>query len=116
MTRFERLTYAGCAALFMLGVSLVAANAGEMVASFYGSESGSRTASGRPFRSHEMTAAHKTLPFGTRLRVCYRGCVVVTVTDRGPFIRGRHLDLSSGAAKVIGMHGVGVARVSVERL
>lgn len=116
MIRFERIAYSACVALFALGATLVAANSGEMVASFYGSESGTLTASGRRFRPHEMTAAHKTLPFGTRLRVCYRGCVVVIVTDRGPFIRGRELDLSSGAAKAIGMQAVGVARVKVDRL
>jgi rare lipoprotein A len=87
-----------------------------MVASYYGSESGNRTANGERFNPHGLTAAHRTLPFGTRLRVCYRGCVVVRVNDRGPFVRGRSLDLSHGAARAIGMLGVGVARVSVERV
>jgi rare lipoprotein A len=87
-----------------------------MVASFYGSESGKRTASGARFNPNGLTAAHKTLPFGTRLRVCYRGCADVTVTDRGPFVRGRQLDISNGAARVIGLTGPGVARVTVERL
>lgn len=87
-----------------------------MVASYYGSESGHRTASGERFNPNGMTAAHRTLPFGTRLRVCYHGCVVVRISDRGPFIRGRQLDLSKGAAARIGMLGRGVARVTVERL
>lgn len=87
-----------------------------MVASFYGAESGKRTASGARFNPNGLTAAHKTLPFGTRLRVCYRGCADVTVTDRGPFVRGRQLDISHGAARVIGLTGPGVARVTVERL
>lgn len=87
-----------------------------MVASYYGSESGNRTASGERFRPSGLTAAHRTLPFGTRLRVCYRGCVVVRVNDRGPFIKGRQLDLSRGAARRIGLTHVGVARVQVERL
>ena len=87
-----------------------------MVASYYGSESGNRTASGERFNPNGMTAAHRTLPFGTRLRVCYRGCVVVRVNDRGPFVRGRQLDLSKGAARAIGMLGRGVARVTVERI
>lgn len=87
-----------------------------MLASYYGSESGNRTANGERFRPNGLTAAHRTLPFGTRLRVCYRGCVVVRVNDRGPFVRGRSLDLSKGAARAIGMLGVGVARVSVERV
>jgi rare lipoprotein A len=84
-----------------------------MRASYYGSESGNRTASGERFHPNGMTAAHRSLPFGTRLRVCYRGCVVVRVTDRGPFIRGRSLDLSAGAARVIGLTKVGVANVEV---
>jgi rare lipoprotein A len=87
-----------------------------MIASYYGSESGNRTASGERFNPNGLTAAHRTLPFGTRLRVCYRGCVVVRISDRGPFIRGRSLDLSKGAARAIGMLRVGVARVHVERL
>jgi rare lipoprotein A len=88
-----------------------------MVASFYGSESGSRTASGARFHPNGLTAAHRTLPFGTRLRVCYRGCVDVVVNDRGPakWTR-RSLDLSRGAAAQIGMIQQGVATVQVERL
>ena len=92
------------------------AYADSMVASYYGSESGNRTANGERFNPHGLTAAHRTLPFGTRLRVCYHGCVVVRVNDRGPFIRGRQLDLSRGAAARIGMLGRGVARVQVERV
>ena len=84
------------------------------MASFYGNESGTRTASGQRFNQNAMTAAHRSLPFGTKLRVCYRGCVVVTINDRGPFIRGRVLDLSKGAARVIGLTGRGVGRVTAE--
>lgn len=91
------------------------ARAEAMVASFYGSESGSRTASGERFHPGGMTAAHRTLPFGTRLRVCRHGCVVVTVNDRGPFVRGRQLDLAEGAARAIGLTGAGVGRVDVSR-
>jgi rare lipoprotein A len=55
-----------------------------------------------------MTAAHRTLPFGTRLTVCHRGdCVVVRINDRGPFVRGRHIDLSPAAARAIGLEDVG---------
>lgn len=92
-----------------------AARSETMVASYYGSESGHRTASGEVFHPNGMTAAHRTLAFGTRLRVC-RGerCVSVRVNDRGPFIRGRQLDLAEGAARAIGLPGVG--RVDVERL
>jgi rare lipoprotein A len=62
-----------------------------------------------------MTAAHRHLPIGTRLRVTHGSrSVVVTVNDRGPFIRGRVLDLSKGAARVIGLTGRGVGRVVAE--
>jgi rare lipoprotein A len=85
------------------------------VASFYGNESGSRTASGQRFNQNAMTAAHRSLPFGTKLRVTHRGqSVVVTVNDRGPFVRGRVLDLSTGAARAIGLTGAGVGRVTAE--
>jgi rare lipoprotein A len=85
------------------------------VASFYGNESGSKTASGQRFNQNALTAAHRTLPFGTKLRVT-RGdrSVVVTINDRGPFIRGRVLDLSTGAARAIGLTGAGVGRVNAE--
>jgi peptidoglycan lytic transglycosylase len=84
-------------------------------ASYYGNESGSRTASGQRFNQNAMTAAHRSLPFGTKLRVTHRGqSVVVTVNDRGPFIRGRVLDLSKGAARAIGLTGAGVGHVTAE--
>jgi rare lipoprotein A len=78
------------------------------VASYYGNESGSRTASGQHFNQNAMTAAHRSLPFGTRLKVTHGDrSVVVTINDRGPFVRGRVLDLSKGAARAIGLGGVG---------
>jgi rare lipoprotein A len=84
-------------------------------ASFYGNESGSRTASGQRFNQNAMTAAHRSLPFGTKLRVTHRGqSVVVTINDRGPFIRGRVLDLSKGAARAIGLTGAGVGHITAE--
>jgi rare lipoprotein A len=83
------------------------------IASFYGNESGSRTASGQRFDQNAMTCAHRSLPFGTKLRVSHGSrSVVVTVNDRGPFVRGRVLDLSKGAARVLGLGGVG--RVTAE--
>lgn len=105
-----------CALAFAFGASR--AHACEMmVASHYGAESGSVTANGERFTGKAMTAAHKTLPFNTRLKVTYRGrSVVVRINDRGPFIRGRQLDLSTGAARKIGMAKVGVATVCVTRL
>ena len=84
-------------------------------ASYYGNESGSRTASGQRFNQNAMTAAHRSLPFGTKLRVTHRGqSVVVTINDRGPFIKGRVLDLSTGAARAIGLTGAGVGHVTAE--
>ena len=85
------------------------------MASFYGNESGSRTASGQRFNQNAMTCAHRSLPFGTKLRVTHGGqSVVVTVNDRGPFVRGRVLDLSTGAARAIGLTGAGVGKVTAE--
>jgi rare lipoprotein A len=87
------------------------------VASFYGNESGSKTASGQRFNQNLMTAAHRSLPFGTRLRVTHGGrSVVVTVNDRGPFIRGRVLDLSTGAARAVGLTSAGVGRITAEMI
>ena len=85
------------------------------MASYYGNESGSRTASGARFNQNAMTAAHRSLPFGTKLRVTHGGqSVIVTINDRGPFVRGRVLDLSTGAARAIGLTGAGVGRVTAE--
>ena len=85
------------------------------MASFYGNESGSKTASGQRFNQNAMTAAHKSLPFGTKLRVTHGGqSVVVTINDRGPFIKGRVLDLSTGAARAIGLTSRGVGHVTAE--
>jgi rare lipoprotein A len=85
------------------------------MASYYGNESGSKTASGQRFNQNALTAAHRTLPFGTKLRVTHGGrSVVVTINDRGPFVRGRVLDLSTAAARVVGLTGAGVGRVTAE--
>lgn len=75
-----------------------------------------RVASGGWFNPNAMTAAHKTLPFGTRVRVTNQrngSSVVVTINDRGPYVAGRIIDLSSAAAGVIGMKSSGVAPVRV---
>jgi len=78
------------------------------VASMYGNESGSKTASGQRFNENAMTCAHRSLPFGTKLRVSHGGrSIIVTVNDRGPFVRGRVLDLSTGAARALGLSGLG---------
>lgn len=87
------------------------------IASFYGNESGNQTASGERFNENAMTAAHRSLPFGTRLRVHHRGkSVVVRINDRGPFIKGRVLDLSKGAARAIGLTASGIGHVTAEIL
>jgi rare lipoprotein A len=73
-------------------------------------------ASGGRFNPNAMTAAHKTLPFGTKVRVTNRNngrSVVVTINDRGPYIKGRIIDLSKAAAGRVGMTATGVAPVSV---
>jgi rare lipoprotein A len=118
-----RIIFGIVAAFCLLAASPVLAGRvqckGEMVgASWYGPGfDGRRTASGGIFHQGAMTAAHKTLPFGTRLRVTYRKrSVVVTINDRGPYVRGRSLDLSKGAASHIGLIGPGSGKVCMERL
>ncbi len=103
---------------FMLPLHAFAGeNCSNMVASYYGAESGSRTADGSFFDGTQLVAAHKTMKFGTKLRVTYQGkSVVVTVRDRGPFVKGRDLDLSHAAARQIGLTQPGVATVLVCRL
>ena len=88
-----------------------------MLSSWYGPGfHGRLTANGERYDMHGNSAAHKTLRFGTKLRVCLEGCVDVVVNDRGPFIGARELDLSYGAAKSIGLIKPGVANVSVTYL
>ena len=85
------------------------------IASFYKYEA--KTASGEQFNPSALTAAHRTLPFGTRLRVTNVATgqsVTVRVNDRGPFIPGRVVDVSHSAAKVLGMIDRGVAQVKLE--
>lgn len=84
-------------------------NGGQRIISAYYWE-GRHTASGEPFNPNGMTAAHRTLPFGTRLTVSNPRTgrsVTVVINDRGPYVRGVSLDLSIAAAKAIGMHGTG---------
>jgi rare lipoprotein A len=86
---------------------------GTAVASWYGAESGPLTASGERFDARALTAAHRTLPFGTHVRVCANNrCIVVRINDRGPFVKGRDIDLSQGAARMLGISGV--SQVSFE--
>ncbi|TRD12359.1 septal ring lytic transglycosylase RlpA family protein [Erythrobacter insulae] len=93
-------------------------NLGTGVASYYGRRfHGRLTANGERFNMNAMTAAHKTLPFGTKVRVINARngrSVVVRINDRGPFIRGRTIDLSRGAARKLGMISRGHASVKME--
>jgi rare lipoprotein A (peptidoglycan hydrolase) len=94
--------------------STYSCDSGKMLRSAYYWQ-GRRTASGEPFNPDGLTAAHRTLPFGTKLTVTNPRTgksVVVEVNDRGPFTRGLHLDLSRGAARAIGLKGTGTVCVS----
>lgn len=89
-------------------------------ASWYGQRHhGRRTASGERFDQHALTAAHRSLPFGSRVKVTHlrsQRSVVVRINDRGPYGRGRIIDLSRAAAERLGMLRSGVAPVRVERI
>jgi rare lipoprotein A len=92
-----------------------AAIASQGVASFY--TEGQQTANGEKFDTHDLTAAHPTLPFGTRLRVTNVATgrsVTVRVNDRGPYVRGRIVDVSYSAANALGMVGSGTAKVKLD--
>ena len=102
--------------LLVLGAaafSSVTANAQSGIASVY---SGGRTANGEYAHAGRLTAAHRTLPFGTRVRVTNRRngrSVVVRINDRGPFIRGRVIDLTPAAARAIGFNGLAQVSLAV---
>ena len=88
------------------------------VASVYGGPDGrcgSRTANGERVNCAAMTAAHRTLPFGAEVKVCHNGCVVVRINDRGPFVSGRHIDLTPAAAHAIGLDDIGHVTMALER-
>ena len=104
----------GIAAAGAILIGAPAASAQSMLTSWYGSYfHGRQTANGELFNMYGNTAAHKTLPFNTKLLVCYEGCAVVRVNDRGPYIGARELDLSYGAAEQIGLIWPGVAYTMV---
>ena len=90
------------------------------MASYYGNElAGNRTASGERFDPRGLTAAHRSLPFGSMVRVTNVSngdSVIVRINDRGPFSRGRVIDISHAAARQIGMHRSGTARVKLALL
>lgn len=96
----------GLGLLSVFGAETASAQCGK--ASWYAL--GSKTASGERMRPLALTAAHRSLPFGTRVKVTNKSTgrsVVVRINDRGPFIKGRFIDLSKGAARSIGMGGIG---------
>lgn len=105
--------------LFLL-FTTVTANAQCGIASWYGGKSdglhGKRTASGEIFNTNSMTAAHRTLPFGTKVKVTTPkgNSVTVKINDRGPFHKGRIIDLSRAAANKLGIDGVG--KVCIKKL
>lgn len=90
----------------------------EGICSYYGPKfHGKRTASGEKFDMYQLTAAHKTLPFATRIKVINLDngkSVIVKINDRGPFVKGRILDLSYAAAKKIDMINQGTARIRID--
>jgi len=94
----------------------VAAQAQTGLASVYSTREGSsRTASGIPLRDGALTAAHKTLPLGSRVRVTNlrnHRSIVVMITDRGPFVRGRIIDLTPAGARALGMDGLALVSVN----
>lgn len=94
--------------VILLGLYSTPSLAGTVHASWYGPGfHGKQTASGEIFNQNDMTAAHKTLPFGTIVKVSYNGkSIKVRINDRGPFIKGRTIDLSKAAAQKIGCDGV----------
>ena len=105
--------------LFLFILPLQAVEFGK--ASYYTirSNHGTRTASGIPLNDSKLTAAHRTLKFGTQVKViCLntRKEALVTITDRGPFTKGRVIDLSYAAAKKLGIEKKGVTRVKIEKI
>lgn len=105
----------GALAILALALSVAIASAQDGIASVYSTSEGTRTASGRKLDNHALTAAHRSLPFGTNARVTNKRngrSVVVTITDRGPFVRGRIIDLTPAGARALAFNGL--ARVHLE--
>jgi hypothetical protein len=95
---------------------LVGSAAHAEVASIYGGRDGlcgHKTASGERLNCTAMTAAHRRYAFGTHVRVCHSGCVTVRINDRGPWVRGRDIDLSPAAARAIGLYTTGHVTMAV---
>ena len=111
----QRALYVVGAFVLALSIAVMAsakADAAPTTASWYGPGfAGQPTASGEPFNPQALTAAHKTLPFGTQVRICDDACAVVTINDRGPYANGAEYDLSQGAAEATGLIDEGVGTV-----
>lgn len=113
MTQTSRIPFSIFVCSMILLAGILAANAETGMASWY---SGGATACGDR-TVHPMTAAHKSLPCNAVVRVTTRaGSVTVTIRDRGPFVRGRIIDLDPVSARLIGLIGPGVLPVTVERI
>lgn len=112
------LVLAGCGSTPKSGGSVSSGHSESGMASYYGNEfHGRKTANGERFDQGKLTAAHRTMPFGTRVRVTNTQngkSVVVRINDRGPFAKGRVIDLSSSAFKSIAYLGAGVVPVRVQ--
>jgi rare lipoprotein A len=108
------LLLAAAGALVATNNPSLAAKSG--VASSYSTKEGLKTASGARLSDHALTAAHRSLPFGSKVRVTNRRngrTIVVTINDRGPFIRGRIIDLTPAGARALGFSGL--TQVTIER-
>lgn len=115
MSKYKQVLYfSACLFLFTACAPRLYEKGG---ASYYADKfKGRRTASGEKFRQHKLTAAHKTLPFGTKVKVknLQNGRTVkVRINDRGPFVSGRIIDLSKKAARRLGILQAGVAKVEI---
>ncbi len=101
----------------LLTIPLIARPHEQGVASWYSAKAGTKTASGEKLVDSKLTAAHRTLKFGTIVKVTDTSSnksVMVKITDRGPYVKGRIIDLSKGAAHAIGLDKKGLAKVKVE--
>jgi len=115
---FTKLTVAGLALICCFASDIASAQSARQfsgVAAFYSTDYSGKTACGERYDPKKLTAAHRSLPFGTRLRIMdprSQRSVVVVVNDRGPFTKGRILDLSLAAAKALRMTDRGLMKVT----